>query len=221
MTVTDRNEELREIPAETRRPQTGGWRGMGVPTERSENFAGSVRRLWELLRPERPLLALIGIMAIVTTSLNVVGPKVLGRATDVIVTGVITPEGIDFHALHRTLLQVTLIYAGAAALGVLIAYVLAGVVQRLMFRLRAQAEAKLNALPLSYIDHQPRGDLLSRVTNDLDNVAQSLQQTMSQMLTSVLLMVSSCGIGFMHGRTRWAAVAPVVHPGPGPHAPTR
>ncbi len=62
------------------------------------------------------------------------------------------------------------------------AYILAGIVQRLMFRLRGAAEAKLNALPLSYIDRQPRGDLLSRVTNDLDNVAQSLQQTISQML---------------------------------------
>ena len=70
---------------------------------------------------------------------------------------------------------------------------LAGVVQRLMHRLRAQAEAKLNALPLSYIDQQARGDLLSRVTNDLDNLAQSLQQTLSQMLTSVLLLIGVAG----------------------------
>ena len=66
---------------------------------------------------------------------------------------------------------------------------LAGVVQRMMFRLRADVEDKINALPLSYIDKQQRGDLLSRVTNDIDNVAQSLQQTLSQMLTSVLLLV--------------------------------
>src|SRR3712207_7634874 len=64
------------------------------------------------------------------------------------------------------------------------AYVLAGVVQRLMFDLRAQAEAKLNALPLSYIDHQPRGDLLSRVTNDLDNVAQSLDRKSTRLNSS-------------------------------------
>ena len=65
------------------------------------------------------------------------------------------------------------------------AYLLAGVVQRTMFRLRADVEDKLNRLPLRYVDRQPRGDLLSRVTNDIDNVAQSLQQTLSQLLTSI------------------------------------
>jgi ATP-binding cassette subfamily B protein len=187
------NEELREIPAETRRPNQG-WRQIGVPTERSEDFGASVRRLFRLLRPERPLLLLIVVMAIATTVMNVLGPKVLGHATDVIVEGVFSPEGIDFARLHRILLQVGALYAGAALVGVGIAYTLAGVVQRLMFRLREQAEAKLNALPLSYVDHQARGDLLSRVTNDLDNVAQSLQQTLSQMLTSVLLLL---GVAFM------------------------
>ena len=70
---------------------------------------------------------------------------------------------------------------------------LAGVIQRLMFKLRSDVEDKVNALPLSYIDKQSRGDLLSRVTNDIDNVAQSLQQTLSQMLTSVLLLIG-CAI---------------------------
>jgi ATP-binding cassette subfamily B protein len=182
------NEELREIPAETRRANQG-WRPIGVPTERSEDFGAAVRRLVDLLRPERPLLALIALMAIGTTVLNVLGPRVLGHATDTVIKGVVTKEGIDFTKLHHILFQAAALYIGAAALGIGIAYTLAGVVQRLMFRLRAQAEAKLNALPLSYVDRQARGDLLSRVTNDLDNVAQSLQQTMSQMLTSVLLLV--------------------------------
>ena len=69
------------------------------------------------------------------------------------------------------------------------AYILAGVVQRTMFRLRAEVEDKLNRLPLRYIDRQPRGELLSRVTNDIDNIAQSLQQTLSQLLTSLLTLV--------------------------------
>ena len=75
-----------------------------------------------------------------------------------------------------------------ALLSLVGAYMLAGVIQRLMFELRSDVEDKVNALPLSYIDKQSRGDLLSRVTNDIDNVAQSLQQTLSQMLTSVLLL---------------------------------
>jgi ATP-binding cassette subfamily B protein len=184
----DLNAELREIPAETRRAQSG-WRQIGVPTERSENFGAAVKRLFALLRPERPLLVLIVVMAVGTTVMNVAGPRILGHATDTIIQGVFSPAGIDFTKLHHILLQAVALYAGAAGLGVGIAYTLAGVVQRLMYRLRAQAEAKVNALPLSYVDQQERGDLLSRVTNDLDNVAQSLQQTLSQMLTSVLLIL--------------------------------
>jgi ATP-binding cassette, subfamily B, multidrug efflux pump len=190
---TDRNEELREIPAETRR-QGPGFRAIGQPTERSNDFGAAVKRLWGLLAPERPLLFLIAVMAIASTVMNVLGPKVLGRATDTIVRGVQSHRGIDFTELHHVLFEALLLYVSAAALGLLIAYILAGVVQRLMFRLRELAEAKLNALPLSYIDHEARGDLLSRVTNDLDNVAQSLQQTLSQMLTSVLLLF---GVAFM------------------------
>jgi ATP-binding cassette subfamily B protein len=191
-TIAEQNEELREIPPETRRTAQG-WRQIGTPTERSENFGAAVRRLFHLLRPERFLLVLIALMAIGTTVLNVLGPRVLGDATDVVIDGV-SGTGIDFARLHRVLFEAGALYVGAALLGVGIAYTLAGVVQRLMFRLREQAEAKLNALPLSYIDHQPRGDLLSRVTNDLDNLAQSLQQTLSQMLTSVLLLIGVAGM---------------------------
>ena len=133
-------------------------------------------------------------MALASTVLNVLGPRVLGHGTDVIIDGVRGGGGIDFGRLHRVLIEAGLLYTSAAVLGVLIAYTLAGVVQRLMFGLREQAEAKLNALPLRYIDRQPRGDLLSRVTNDLDNLAQSLQQTLSQMLTSVLLLVGVAGM---------------------------
>src|SRR5690606_30614303 len=129
-----------------------------MPTERSRSFGASVRRLWGLLRPERPRMVLIVVLALATTALNVAGPKLLGQATDVVIEGVTTPAGIDFDALHRTLLEVGAVYALAAALGVVIAYTLAGVVQRLNYRLREQAEAKLNALPLAYVDSQPRGD---------------------------------------------------------------
>ena len=106
-TIAEQNEELREIPAETRR--TGqGWRQIGTPTERSENFGAAVRRLSHLLRPERFLLVLIALMAIGTTVLNVLGPRVLGDATDVVIEGV-SGTGIDFGRLHRILFE-----AGAA-----------------------------------------------------------------------------------------------------------
>ncbi len=183
----DDDDEIRSVAATERRPM--GRMAVGVPTEKSKDFSNAVRRLWQLLAPERPLLVAIAVIALVSTVLNVLGPRVLGRATDVIVQGLVTDAGIDFGELHRVLFEAAALFVGAAVLGLVTAYVIAGVVQRLMFRLRAAAEAKLHALPLRYVDQQARGDLLSRVSNDLDNVAQSLQQTLSQMLTSVLLLL--------------------------------
>ena len=166
----------------------GRWQAAGIPTEKSKDFRSSVRRLGRLLAPQRVVLVVIGLVAAVSAVLNVLGPRVLGRGTDVIVRGVIG-DGIEFGRLHRILVEAIGLYAGSAVLSLGTGYLIAGVVQRLMFQLRSQAEDKLNSLPLSYVDQQARGDLLSRVTNDLDNVAQSLQQTMSQMLTSVLLLL--------------------------------
>ncbi len=167
----------------------GSWNSAGMPTERSARFGQSVRRLTQLMGPERPVLVLVALASIGSALLNVLGPRILGQATDVIVAGVISPSGIDRGQLNSTLLQAVGVYAGSAGLSVLVAFLIAGVVQRLMHRLRTAAEAKIHSLTLRHIDQQARGDLLSRVTNDLDNLAQSLQQTLSQMLTSVLLLL--------------------------------
>ena len=111
------------------------------------------------------------------------GPRVLGDGTNIIVNGIRSGQGIRFGALHHILFEAFALYAGSSVLSIVASYMLAGVIQRLMFKLRSDVEDKVNRLPLSYIDKQSRGDLLSRVTNDIDNVAQSLQQTLSQMLT--------------------------------------
>jgi ATP-binding cassette subfamily B protein len=179
-------DEVAAVPIDSRR-STGRYPMMGVPTERSKDLRSSIRRLWGLLTPERPVLLVVLILAVCATVLNSLGPRVLGRGTDVIIQGVIHQD-MDFGELHHRLYQAIAVYGGSAVLGLTSAYLIAGMVQRLMFRLRSLSEDKIHALPLSYIDHEQRGDLLSRVTNDLDNVAQSLQQTLSQMLTSVLLL---------------------------------
>jgi ATP-binding cassette subfamily B protein len=108
-----------------------------------------------------------------------------------LLTGVdlVPGQGIDFRALGTVLLIVLALYVGSALLGFLQGYLLNDVVQRTVYRLRAEVEDKLNRLPLRYFDRQPRGELLSRVTNDIDNVSQTLQQTMSQLLTSVLTVL--------------------------------
>ncbi len=116
------------------------------------------------------------------------GPRLLGQATDIIVGGV-AGDGIDFGALHRKLFVVGAIYVVSWVLAYSQGYILAGVVQRSMFGLREDVERKINRLPLGYVDRHARGDLLSRVTNDIDNLSQSLQQTTSQILTSLLTLI--------------------------------
>jgi ATP-binding cassette subfamily B protein len=117
---------------------------------------------------------------------------VLGHATDILFDGLLKREGrdgVDFSALHRTLVFAVIVYFFSFLLSYMQTYMLAGVVQRTMFSLRASVEAKIHRLPLSYIDRHSRGDLLSRVTNDIDNISQSLQQSLSQLITSLLTIV--------------------------------
>jgi ATP-binding cassette subfamily B protein len=186
-TDDDGQDDIDLAAPETR--AAGRWHSAGVPVERSKDFKRAVRRLSSMLGPEWIVLIVVALIAVVSAICNVIGPRVLGHGTDIIIRGVFSPGGMDFGALHSVLLWALALYVVSSALSILAAYTLAGVVQRLMFKLRSDVENKINALPLSFIDRQARGDLLSRVTNDIDNVAQSLQQTMSQMLTSVLLLI--------------------------------
>ncbi len=120
-----------------------------------------------------------------------------GRLADLLSgVDVVPGHGIDFTALRNVLLSVLVIYLGAALLGILQFRLTTVIVQRAVFRLREQVELKLSRLPLSYFDGQPRGEVLSRATNDTDNIAQTLQQTLSQMITSVLLVLGVLAMMF-------------------------
>jgi ATP-binding cassette subfamily B protein len=196
----------------------------GMPAEKSLNFGPSAKRLLRRLYPERFLaLGVLGL-AVGSVSLAVLGPWLLGRATDVIFRGflggrlpsgiplhrvveaargrgdddyaallqsvhVVPGRGIDFGELGDVLLLAVLVYLVGNLLAALQGFVLNGVVQRTVQRLRADVESKLNRLPLAYFDQQPRGEILSRVTNDIDNIAQTLAQTMSQLLTALLTLI--------------------------------
>jgi ATP-binding cassette subfamily B protein len=188
------------------------------------NFGPSLRRLIGHLRPERAMMVLVILLAVTGIVMSVIGPKILGRATDVIFTGVIGKQlppgatkqqvidglraqgqdtfadmlqrlnvvpgvGIDFTLLGEILLLAVGLYALSSAFLWAQGYLLNGAVQRSIYRMREEVEAKLNRLPLSYFDRLPRGEVLSRVTNDIDNVSQALQQTLSQLLTALLTVV--------------------------------
>ncbi len=218
----DTAEAARGMAAERR----GGppWGGMGQPAEKASNFGPSARRLAVRLAPERLGVLAVIVLGVVSVALNVIGPLMLGAATDVIFAGVVGKQlpagitavqaaesaraagddtvanlieaqnvvpglGVDFTALSMVLLGVIALYVGAALFGYAQGYLLNGIVQRTVFALRRDVEDKINRLPLRYFDTRQRGEVLSRVTNDIDNVSTSLQQTMSQLLTSLLTVI--------------------------------
>jgi len=171
---------------------------VAIPMERSKDFKGSMRRLVSHLGPDRPKLVVVLALAVVSVGCGVVGPKLLGHATDLVIRGVESGRaggpGLDFGALATVLGGLIALYSTSALLQFAQSYTLTGMVQRTVARLRGDVEAKLNRLPLRYLDSQPRGDVLSRVTNDIDNVAQTLQQSLSQLLTSGLMVLGVLGM---------------------------
>lgn len=162
---------------------------VGMPVEKSENFSETAQRLVRLMAGEKFLVMLIMFLAVVSVAMVVLGPRILGHATDILFDGLTKRNGqtgVNFGSLHRTLELALGLYVLSFVLAYSQTFMLAGVVQRTMFTLRADVEAKIHRLPLSYIDRHSRGDLLSRVTNDIDNISQSLQQSLSQLITSLL-----------------------------------
>jgi ATP-binding cassette subfamily B protein len=184
------DEERRQHETQQRATMVGRMGAAGMPMERSKDFGAAIRRLFKQMGSERVGAIVVLFLAVTAVTLYVIGPKVLGHATNIIYDGLLSPSHhIDFAALHRVLFLAAGLYVASAALSFVQSWLLANVVQRTMYRLREDVEQKLNRLPLKYVDHMPRGDMLSRVTNDIDNLAQSLQQTLSQMLTSTLQLV--------------------------------
>jgi ATP-binding cassette subfamily B multidrug efflux pump len=213
------------VPFPPRRGPGGGpFGGMQGPAEKALNFGPSAKRLLGRLRPERSMIVVVVLLGVVSVVLSVLGPKILGQATNLIFEGFISKSlpagatkaqviaglkakgdtqqadllsgmnlhpgvGIDFAALQLVLGIVLLLYVFSSVFSWLQAYLLNGVTQRTVYRLRSDVEAKIHRLPLTYFDKTPRGELLSRVTNDIDNISQSLQQTMSQLVVSLLTVI--------------------------------
>ena len=183
----------------------------GMSTEKALDFKNSGRRLLATLRPYRTMVVLALALAIGSVTLAVLGPRLLGEAINVVFNGVVSRHGIDFNHVAQILAVVAALNVGSAICALFQGRLTATLVQRSVFRMREDVQAKLSRLPLSYFDRQPRGEILSRVTNDIDNLQQSLQQTLSQLVTSLLTIVGVLALMFV---TSWelALIALVTVP---------
>ncbi|MGW1496860.1 ABC transporter ATP-binding protein [Streptomyces sp. NPDC002402] len=208
-----------------------GGRMMMGPVERSMDFKGSGKRLLRQLAPERMTLWVMLAAAVLSVAFNVVGPWILGRATDLVFAGVVgrgmdagtskeqaieglrdkdqggladllsgvdfTPgDGIDFTAVGHVLLAALAVYVAAGLLMLVATRLSIRVINRTLYRMREDVQAKLSRLPLSYFDRAKRGEVLSRATNDIDNISQTLQQTMGQLINSLLTIVGVLAMMF-------------------------
>lgn len=225
--LSDEDREL--IKTTTRqRGRSHGHMGGAGPTEKASQFWPSAKRLIRRLAPFKIKLSFVLLFTALAVTLSVLGPKILGRATNIVFDGfmgmrlgqelpagttrdeaiemlrasgqekmadllsgmnAVPGVGIDFGALATVLFIVLGLYVGASIVLWAQGYLLNFVVQGAMLEMRREVEAKIHAVPLQYFDSQPRGEVLSRVTNDIDNVGQSLQQSLSQLLHSLLTVI--------------------------------
>jgi len=169
----------------------------GMSTEKALDFKGSSRRLVRTLSPYRKLTVLALSFAVSSVTLAVLGPRMLGEAINVVFFGVVDHHGVDFNHVAQILGVVVALNVGSSLCALFQGRLTATMVQRAVFRMREDVQAKLSRLPLSYFDRQPRGELLSRVTNDIDNLQQSMQQTLSQLVTSMLTIVGVLTLMFI------------------------
>lgn len=175
----------------------GRGRGPGGPMaggdEKASNFKGTMIKLAQYMSAYRLKLILVVIFAVLSTVFNIVGPKVLGNATTAVFEGAIAEMSgtgsIDFAYIGQILGIMLVLYLFSAVFAYLMGYIMAGVSTDITYRLRQEISQKMNHMPLSYFDKTSQGEVLSRITNDVDTVNQTLSQSLTQIITSVITVV--------------------------------
>ena len=186
---------------------------IAAPPERVDDFKGTSKKLLALLMPDRWLLFFATVLALLSVTATVLGPRVLAEATNILadfVTATIdyaagtlvrTSPSIDFNTIVLVLLAVAVLYLAAAAFSYFQQRLIIKITQAIIWGLRQKVSEKLDRLPLRYFDRKPYGDTLSRITNDIDLINSNLQQVMTQTLTSLIMIV---GILVMMFVINWA-----------------
>ena len=186
----------RQMSGRGGRGRGGGFgpRGIGRPVEKPKDFKGTVKRLAGYLRPYRWRLLLVLIATILSNVFSILSPRIMGQATTTLFDGMMnrlqgTGLGVDFAAIGHILIMLGSVYAFSTIFSYIQQMVMVGVTQRTVFQLREDISSKLAKLPLKFYDSTAHGDTLSRVTNDVDTVSQSLQQSVIQMFTSLISII--------------------------------
>ncbi|MDI2586811.1 ABC transporter ATP-binding protein [Psychrobacillus sp. NEAU-3TGS] len=173
----------------------GGGNMMMMGGQKAKNFKGTLRRLLTYLKPRSNQLIAVFIAAILSTVFAIVGPKIMGNAITELFEGAyakmtgVPGAAIDFEAIAKLLLLLAALYVISSLFTYIQQYIMSSVAQKTVYDLREEVNGKLERLPLKYYDGRPNGETLSRVTNDLDTIGNTLQQSLTQFITSVVTIV--------------------------------
>ena len=174
-------------------PRGHGPMGAMMPGEKAGDFKGAMSKLIGYLGGHRWTILLVSVLAAASTAFTILGPRILGQATDELFSGMMRQiagaGGIDFGKIGGILLWLLGLYALSALFSYLQGYLLAGVTARVTLKLRNELGAKIHRLPLGYYDQTAHGDILSRITNDVDTISQTLNQSLTQIITAAISLV--------------------------------
>ncbi|NCC76654.1 MAG: ABC transporter ATP-binding protein [Clostridia bacterium] len=167
--------------------------GAMLPGEKARDFKGTAKKLMDYMRPYWGTTVLVLAFAIGSTVFSIIGPKLMGTATNKLVEGIMAKVqglgGIDFTAIWQILAGLAVLYGLSTLLSYVQGYLMSGVAMKISYNLRERIAAKIDRLPLKYFDRTTHGEVLSRVTNDVDTVSNTLNQSLSQIVSSVALLL--------------------------------
>ena len=182
--------------AETRQTKRHGHMGGGrhmMPGEKAKDFKGTMKKLMAYMGSYKIAILFVMLFAVGGTAFNIIGPKILGNATTEIFNGLVSRvsggDGIDFGKVGRILLSALSLYVVSAALSFIQGYIMTGISQKMTYRLRKEISEKINRMHVKYFDTMTHGEILSRITNDVDTLGQSLNQSATQVITSVTTII--------------------------------
>ena len=181
-------------PAPQRGPMRGGPMGMGgMPVSKAKDFNGTLRTLLKYLNKYRFALIIVFIFAIGSTIFAIIGPKILGNATTLLFNGAMAKlngtGSIDFVGLGNTLLFILALYLVSSIFTLVQGFTMTGITQKLTYQMRKEISLKINRMPMNYFETRTHGEVLSRITNDIDTLSQSLNQSLTQVVTSFFTII--------------------------------
>jgi ATP-binding cassette subfamily B protein len=179
--------------SENRKSKVGSSAAVGNVGKKARNFKPTMKKLISYLSDYKLSLVIVLIFAVVSTIFSIVGPKILGHATTKLFKGVMAKisgtGNIDFNYIGKIILLLVVLYVISALFGYIQGWIMSGISMKVTYKFRKDISEKINRMPLGYFDRTNHGEVLSRVTNDVDTLSQTLNQSLGQIITSVTMVI--------------------------------